>query len=50
MTLLALVATVVFGRWLPWSDDFDVVPYLTGDRPVTAGSLWEQHNEHSIPP
>jgi hypothetical protein len=49
MTLLALVATAVYGRWLPWSDDFDLVPYLTGDRPVTAGWLWEQHNEHRIP-
>lgn len=49
MTLLALVATAVYGRWLPWSDDFDLVPYVTGDRPVTAGWLWEQHNEHRIP-
>ena len=49
LTLLALVATVVYGRWLPWSDDFDLVPYLTGDRPVTAGWLWKQHNEHRIP-
>jgi hypothetical protein len=49
MTLLALVATAAYGRWLPWSDDFDLVPYVTGDRPVTAGWLWEQHNEHRIP-
>jgi len=48
-TLLALVATAVYGRWLPWSDDFDELPYITGDRPVTPGWLWEQHNEHHIP-
>jgi hypothetical protein len=48
-TLLALVATGVHGRWLPWSDDFDELPYVTGARPVTSGWLWEQHNEHRIP-
>lgn len=48
-TLLALVATGVYGRWLPWSDDFDELPYVTGDRPVTLAWLWEQHNEHRIP-
>lgn len=48
-TLLALVATGVHGRWLPWSDDFDELPYVTGARPVTAAWLWEQHNEHRIP-
>jgi hypothetical protein len=45
----ALAATAVHGRWLPWSDDFDIVPYLTGDKAVTANWLWSQHNEHRIP-
>lgn len=48
-TLLALVATAVYGRWLPWSDDFDIVPYLTGDKEATLSWLWKQHNEHRIP-
>lgn len=48
-TALALVATAVYGRWLPWSDDFDVVPVVTGDRPLSLAWLWEQHNEHRIP-
>ncbi|MFM8415215.1 MAG: hypothetical protein ACKOCX_10875 [Planctomycetota bacterium] len=48
-TILALTATSIYGRWLPWSDDFDIVPYVTGDRPVTATWLWKQHNEHRIP-
>jgi hypothetical protein len=48
-TLLALAATAVHGRWLPWSDDFDIVPFLTGDKDATLGWLWEQHNEHRIP-
>jgi hypothetical protein len=48
-TALALVATALHGRWLPWSDDFDMVPFVTGDKPITLGWLWEQHNEHRIP-
>jgi len=48
-TLLALFATAVHGRWLPWSDDFDIVPYVTGDRNATLEWLWSQHNEHRIP-
>ena len=48
-TLLALLTTAVHGRWLPWSDDFDIVPFLTGNKDATLGWLWEQHNEHRIP-
>lgn len=48
-TLLGLVATAVHGRWLPWSDDFDIVPFLTGDKDATLSWLWKQHNEHRIP-
>lgn len=49
VVVLAMVATAVYGRWLPWSDDFDMVPYVTGDKPVTMSWLWSQHNEHRIP-
>jgi hypothetical protein len=37
------------GRLLPYSDDWQLWPYVSGARPVTAGWLWEQHNEHRIP-
>jgi hypothetical protein len=37
-----------YGANLPWADDFEIVPQLTGRRPVTAGWLWSQHNEHRI--
>ncbi len=48
-TALALVATAVYGRWLPWSDDFTIVPVVTGAMPLSPAWLWEQHNEHRIP-
>lgn len=48
-TIFAIAATAVHGRWLPWSDDFDIIPWITGDRPVTFSWLWLQHNEHRIP-
>jgi hypothetical protein len=48
-TTLAVLATAVYGRWLPWSDDFDVLPYVTGEKAVTPAWLWSQHNEHRIP-
>ncbi len=34
---------------VPYQDDLELVPYLTGDRPVTLRWLWELHNEHRIP-
>ncbi|GEM_PF-1770061 len=48
-TVLALVASAVYGRWLPWSDDFNIVPVVTGAVPLSLGWLWEQHEEHRIP-
>jgi hypothetical protein len=36
-------------RWFPWSDDWSVVPYLSGARHLTWSWLWAQHNEHRIP-
>jgi hypothetical protein len=48
-TALAFWATAVYGRWLPWSDDFNIVPVVTGDMPLSLAWLWEQHNEHRIP-
>ena len=38
-----------FGSNVPYRDDWDMVPTVTGVQPVTAGWLWSQHNEHRIP-
>jgi hypothetical protein len=34
---------------VPWGDEFDIVPIVTGDRPFSLQWLWEPHNEHRIP-
>ena len=48
-----LVATVFFvARYasnVPSWDDWDMVPTLTGNQPVTWDWLWSQHNEHRVP-
>jgi hypothetical protein len=49
---LALALPAFVGRFsanVPIADDWELVPVLTGARPVTAAWLWEQHNEHRIP-
>lgn len=33
---------------IPYLDDWEMVPVLTGERPVTLEWLWSQHNEHRI--
>jgi hypothetical protein len=30
---------------IPWQDEWNYVPIMTGDRPVTFRWLWEQHND-----
>jgi hypothetical protein len=37
-----------FGANLPWNDEWEFVPVLTGHEPV-APWLWRQHNEHRLP-
>jgi len=32
----------------PFMDEFEIVPALTGDQPITWRWLWSQHNEHRI--
>ena len=34
---------------VPSWDDWDMVPTLTRNQPVTWGWLWSQHNEHRVP-
>ena len=33
---------------IPFMDDWEMVPVLTGDQPLTLSWLWSQHNEHRI--
>jgi hypothetical protein len=46
----ALAAFVIrYGPDVPWMDDWELVPVLAHARPVTAGWLWIQQNEHRFP-
>lgn len=33
----------------PYSDDWDMVPAVTGHEPISLSWLWSQHNEHRVP-
>jgi hypothetical protein len=35
-----------YSRNIPYSDEFEIVPVMTGAQPVTLGWAWAQHNEH----
>ncbi len=50
MFIGALWFVTVYGsRYVPWSDDWDgIVPYYSGERPITADWLWSAHNEHRL--
>ncbi len=37
-----------FASEFPYYDDFDVLPYLIGDKPITFSWLWSQHEEHRL--
>jgi hypothetical protein len=49
MTAALLGYVALFARDVPWWDDWDLVPVLSGREPVTAAWLWERHNEHRVP-
>jgi hypothetical protein len=38
-----------FARNVPFSDDWDVMPWVSGERPVDAAWLWAPYHEHRIP-
>jgi hypothetical protein len=38
-----------YSGYVPYSDAWYCVPYITGNEPVTAAYLWEQHGDHRIP-
>jgi hypothetical protein len=46
---IALWYVATHARNIPWMDDWEMVPVMTGNQPLTPAWLWEQHNEHRIP-
>jgi len=49
MLLANILYVLVFSYNIPWQDDWMVIDILTGDRPMTIGWLWAEHNEHRLP-
>jgi len=49
MLLAAILYVYIFSHNIPWQDDWIVIDILTGDRPMTLGWLWAEHNEHRLP-
>lgn len=50
--LAALATAILLTQWNTNSfmaDDFTIVPYMVGLKPVSWGYLWSQLNEHRIP-
>jgi hypothetical protein len=47
LSVAAFVA--LFSTNVPVWDDYNFVPAVVGDQPLTRGWLWEQRNEHRIP-
>jgi hypothetical protein len=48
MLAAALGLAVEMGNNVPIWDEWALVPYVTGDKPVTLSWLWSLHNEHRI--
>jgi hypothetical protein len=49
MLLAGLAFVWQYGRNVPFWDEWNMVPILTGERPVDAAWLWSEHNGHRIP-
>ena len=49
MLLVALAYISIYGRNIPLSEDWLLVPPLTGHEPDIAAWLWAQHIEHRVP-
>lgn len=49
MMLTALACFARYGRNIPMTEDWLLVPPLTGNEPDLADWLWAQNNEHRIP-
>ena len=48
-TALAFSYVAMFGRNIPWWDDWEIVDIVSGYTPLSAKLLWLPHNEHLIP-
>ena len=48
-TAAALAFVVTLATDVPYWDEWELAPYVTGQKPVTAEYLWSLHNEHRIP-
>lgn len=49
MLLVALASLAQYGRNLPLTEDWLLVPPLTGNEPDLINWLWAQNNEHRLP-
>jgi hypothetical protein len=48
-TVTDVLIVGIYGRRLPFSDDWTLLPRVTGAKSATLAWLWEPHNEHRIP-
>jgi hypothetical protein len=48
LSLLLTYFVLTYSVDLPFLDDWEMIPVLTGVQPVTPSWLWSQHNEHRI--
>jgi hypothetical protein len=49
LLVAALALVAAYGRNVPFQDEWEVVPQVAGEQPVTPAWLWAQHNDHRIP-
>jgi hypothetical protein len=47
-SLLLLGFVLAHGVNIPWMDEWEMIPALTGEQAITLKWLWSQHNEHRI--
>ena len=46
--VVAVMLTVAYARRFPFSNDWEVVPVLSGDRSFSLGWLWSQSTDHRL--
>lgn len=49
MALVCLACLAQYGRNVPQTEDWTLVPALTGNEPHVLQGLWAQNNEHRVP-
>lgn len=47
--LAAIIYVYQYSYNIPWQDDWILIDILTGERPMSLGWLWAEHNEHRLP-